>query len=215
MPRVARIVIPGLPHHITQRGNYRQKIFFRSEDYRLYLSLLAEYARHYGVAILGYCLMPNHVHLILVPRDAEALGRLFRRLHWDYARAIHVRLRRKGHLFQARYQSVPMDEEHFWAAMVYVEQSSHRSPISARAHLRNQSEGLPDLVRWWRRYASESWKSALELGLSDAAMVHGNREATALGLPLGSEEWLRRIEEDLRIEARRKKAGRKVSRAGG
>ena len=98
MPRVARMVIPGLPHHITQRSNYRQKIFFRSEDYRLYLNLLAEYARHYGVAILGYCLMPNHVHLILVPRDAEALGRLFRRLHGDYARAIHVRLRRRGHL---------------------------------------------------------------------------------------------------------------------
>jgi putative transposase len=126
MPRVARIVIPSLPHHITQRGSYRQKIFFRSEDYRLYLSLLAEYAR------LGYCLMPNHVHLILVPRDAEALGRLFHRLHGDYARAIHVRLRRKGHLFQARYQSVPMDEEHFWAAMVNVEENPQRARLARR-----------------------------------------------------------------------------------
>ncbi|MBX9602619.1 MAG: transposase [Bryobacteraceae bacterium] len=80
MPRVARIVIPGLPHHITQRGNYRQKIFFRSEDYRLYLNLLADYARQ-----LRYCLMPNHVHLILVPRNEVALGRLFRWLHGDYA----------------------------------------------------------------------------------------------------------------------------------
>ena len=190
MPRVARIVIPGLPHHITQRGNYRQKIFFRSEDYRLYLSLLAEYARHYGVAILGYCLMPNHVHLILVPRDAEALGRLFRRLH--------VRLRRKGHLFQARFQSVPMDEEHFSAAMVYVEQTPQRSRL---AHRRTCGRNRRAFWTWCSGSSGtrrESWKSALELGLADAAMLQRIREATALGLPLGSEEWLRRIEEDFR-----------------
>ncbi|MBX9602968.1 MAG: transposase [Bryobacteraceae bacterium] len=186
MPRVARIVIPGLPHHITQRGNYRQKIFFRSEDYRLYLNLLAEYARHYGVAILGYCLMPNHVHLILVPRNEQALGRLFRRLHGDYARAIHVRLRRKGHLFQARFQSVPMDEEHFRAAMVYVEQNPQRARLGTGA-LAERPSG-PGAVA--------ATVHARELGLADAAMLQRIREATALGLPLGREEWLQRIEED-------------------
>ncbi len=78
---------------------------------------------------------------------------------------------------------------------------------SARAHLRGQSEGPLDLVRWRQRYTPESWKSALELGLADAAMLQRIREATALGLPLGSEEWLRRVEEDFRIEARRRGRG--------
>lgn len=74
MPRVARIVIPGLPHHITQRSNVRQEIFFRSEDYRLCLNLLAGYTRHYGVAIPGHCFIAHHVDAIPVPSDAEAWG---------------------------------------------------------------------------------------------------------------------------------------------
>ncbi len=129
MPRPPRLVLPGLPHHITQRGNYRQKTFFRSEDYQLYLDLLQDYSRHHGVAILGYCLMPNHVHLVAVPHRADSLARTFRRVHAEYARAQHTRLRRVGHLWQARYYSAPMDEEHFWAALVYVEQNPLRAGI--------------------------------------------------------------------------------------
>jgi putative transposase len=75
MPRRPRLVLPGIPHHITQRGNYRQKTYFRAEDYRLYLELLKDYSRHHGVAILGYCLMPNHVHLVAVPQRPDSFAR--------------------------------------------------------------------------------------------------------------------------------------------
>ena len=133
MPRTARIVLSGVPHHITQRGNYLQKTFFRAEDYRLYLDLLGEFSRHCGVSILAYCLMPNHVHLVATPHEPKALGRLLQRVHSDYARALrealHLRLRRTGHLWQARYHSVPLDVEHFWASMVYLEQNPLRAGL--------------------------------------------------------------------------------------
>ena len=98
MPRPPRVVIPGLPHHVTQRGNYRQRVFFRDEDRRLYLHLLRDYSRHYGLSILAWCLMPNHVHLIAVPHRTAALARTLQRLHSEYARALHCRLRRTSRL---------------------------------------------------------------------------------------------------------------------
>lgn len=97
MPRPPRLVLPGIPHHITQRGNYRQTTYFRAEDDRLYLQLLKDDSRHHGVAILGYCLMPNHVHLIAVPQQKDSFACAFRRVHAEYARAIHMHLRRVGY----------------------------------------------------------------------------------------------------------------------
>ena len=75
MARLARVVVPGMPHHITQRGNRRQQTFFGDEDYEIYLELMAEWCRECGVAIWAYCLMPNHVHLIAVPKTADGKRR--------------------------------------------------------------------------------------------------------------------------------------------
>jgi len=73
MPRIARVVAPGLPHHVTQRGNRRQQTFFCKSDYKLYMHLMAEWCAKYNVEIWAYCLMPNHTHLIAVPKDATGL----------------------------------------------------------------------------------------------------------------------------------------------
>jgi putative transposase len=223
MPRCARIVIPGLPHHITQRGNYRQKIFHRAEDYRLYLQLLTEFARHTGVGVHAYALMPNHVHVVAVPRDRQGLSKLFQRVHGEYARAIHLRLRRTGHLFQARYHSVALDPEHYWASMVYVERNPVEAGLvtraeewrwsSARAHLSGVDEGLLDVVEFRERYTGERWKSRLELGLRDAALVERLREGTRAGRPMGSAEFLDRLENDFRVAARAGRRGRPTSHA--
>jgi putative transposase len=158
MPRRPRVVIPGFAHHVTQRGNYKQKVFYREQDRKLYLEMLKEYSRHYGVAVQAYCLMDNHVHLILTPHDATGMSRLLQRLHSEYARALHVRLRRVGHLWQARYGSTVMDEKHLWAAMVYVEQNRLRAGLvstagdwrwcSAQAHLTGNDQGWMDFVDW-------------------------------------------------------------------
>jgi REP element-mobilizing transposase RayT len=100
--RLARIVAPGLPHHVTQRGNRRQPTFFGEDDYRLYRSLLAEHATAAGVAVWAWCLMPNHVHLILVPQSATALTDCLRETHRRYTRHINQRERWRGYLWQGR-----------------------------------------------------------------------------------------------------------------
>ena len=98
MPRIARIVAPGLPHHVTQRGNRRCDVFFQPADREKYLAMLADYAARYGLAVQAYCLMTNHVHLILVPAAAESLGRTLRDTHQAYASHINRRSGETGHL---------------------------------------------------------------------------------------------------------------------
>jgi REP element-mobilizing transposase RayT len=120
MARLARIVIPGIPYHVTQRGNRRQQTFFEDGDYALYRDLLAEAARRAGAGIWAYCLMPNHVHLIVVPSDADGLRRTFADAHRRYTGFINARQRWTGHLWQGRYGAVAMDETHLAAAARYV-----------------------------------------------------------------------------------------------
>ena len=128
MPRLARAVAPGLPHHVTQRGNRRQKAFFSTDDYLLYLALMSEWCDRYGVDIWAYCLMPNHVHLIAVPPDEKALRWAIGEANRHYARAINQRQGWRGYLWQGRFASVPMDEGHTLAAARYVE----LNPVRAR-----------------------------------------------------------------------------------
>ncbi|MBE7541929.1 MAG: transposase [Solibacteraceae bacterium] len=165
------------------------------------LQLLKDDSRHHGVAILGYCLMPNHVHLIAVPQQKDSFARTFRRVHAEYARAVHMRLRRVGHLWQARYGSAPMDEKHFWAVMLYVEQNPVRARLtehaeqwkwsSAQARVKGADAGLLDLVPWRARHTPESWKLYLDKGLRDAAFIERIRDATQRGQPLGDEAFVK------------------------
>jgi putative transposase len=111
MARLARIVIPGLPHHVTQRGNRREAIFFADGDHEIYLDLLAEQTLKAEVEVWAYCLMPNHVHLILKPaRAADDLGRAVGETHRRYTNFINARGRWTGHLFQSRFASVVLDD---------------------------------------------------------------------------------------------------------
>ena len=120
MARLARVVLPGLPHHVTQRGNRRQPVFFIDDDYRLYLHLITAAAARAGAAIWAYCLMPNHVHLIVVPRDADGLRATFAEAHRRYTGAINARFHWTGHLFQGRFGAVAMDPVHLRAAARYL-----------------------------------------------------------------------------------------------
>ena len=120
MPRLARAVIPGLPHHVVQRGNRRQQTFFKADDYDLYRRLVAEWARAAGVEVWAYCLMPNHVHLILTPATVEGLRQALGEAHRRYTRHVNARQGWTGHLWQGRFASAPMDEAHLMAAFHYV-----------------------------------------------------------------------------------------------
>jgi len=110
MPRIARIVVPGLPHHVTQRGNRRMQTFFCDEDYQEYLALLAHWCGRHGNRIWAYCLMPNHVHLIVVPETADGLRGGVGEAHRRYSRRINFREGWRGHLWQGRFASFVMDQ---------------------------------------------------------------------------------------------------------
>lgn len=138
MPRTARLVVPGLPHHVTQRGNRRQNVFFRDGDYELYIDLMAEWCARAGVEIWAYCLMTNHVHLIAVPESQAALARAVSEAHRRYTQELNRRECWTGHLWQGRFASFAMDESHTLQAARYVEMN----PVAARMAAR------PEDYRW-------------------------------------------------------------------
>jgi putative transposase len=105
-----------MPRHVTQRGNPRQETFFGEEDYQHHLELMAQFCRAEQVAIWAYCLMPNHVHLIAVPQSAESLRRAIGEAHRRYTRWINFREGWRGHLWQGRFASFVMDEDHLLTA---------------------------------------------------------------------------------------------------
>ncbi len=98
MARSARVVIPGLPHHITQRGNRRQQTFFNDEDYAAYLELMAQWCRDEGVEIWSCCLMPNHIRLIAVPSSEKGLRWAIGEAHRLDTRRINFREKWRGYL---------------------------------------------------------------------------------------------------------------------
>ncbi len=121
MARLARVVLPGYPHHITQRGNRRQDVFFSDSDYEHYLELLVEWCAYEGIEIWAYCLMTNHVHLIVKPKKKSNLGKAIGEVHRRYTRMINFRENWKGYLWQGRFASYPMDNNWLLKAAAYVE----------------------------------------------------------------------------------------------
>ena len=128
MARLARVVVPGVPHHVTQRGNRRERIFFEDDDFRLYRGLIAAAAKRARARVWAYCFMPNHVHLIVTPVDRDGQRATFAEAHRRYTGAINARFRWTGHLFQGRFGAVTMAEDHLIAAARSVRRSG--SPAS-------------------------------------------------------------------------------------
>ncbi len=129
MPRLARVVAPGLPHHVTQRGNRRQRTFFCGEDYESYLQLMAQFCEAEKVEVWAYCLMPNHVHLIAVPDSAEGLRRAIGEAHRRYTRMVNFREGWRGHLWQGRFASFVLHEAYLLTAARYVELNPVRAGL--------------------------------------------------------------------------------------
>ena len=129
MARLARVVAPGLPHHVTQRGNRRQQTFFCDEDYQCYVDLMAQFCKAEQVEIWAYCLMPNHVHLIAVPQSGDGLGRAIGEAHRRYTRMVNFREGWRGHLWQGRFSSFVLDERYLLTAARYVELNPVRAGL--------------------------------------------------------------------------------------
>lgn len=220
MPRYRRIVVLDVPHHVTQRGNNRRDVFFTDGDREVYLSLLAANCDRFGVAIMGFCLMSNHVHVVAVPKRTESLAKAFGRTHNDYARWLHIRRGESGHLWQNRFFSCPMDDAYCWATLAYIERNPVRAGLvasaqdsawsSAAAHL-GCGEPPPWLAleRWSMAWDAERWGVALKHGLYEADLYGRVREATQCGRPLGSEQFLAECEMQFDVPLRKRKPGPK------
>lgn len=215
MARVARIVVPGIPHHVTQRGNRRQPVFFSDSDRIEYLRLMAEWCRLCGVEIWAYCLMPNHVHLVAVPEGEESLARGIGEAHRRHTRRVNFSRGWKGYLWQGRFASFPMDEPYLLAAVRYVElnpvrarlvrRASEYSWSSVRAHLEGKDDGLVRVRPVLDRVSD--WRGLLATG--DEQGFEEFRKHQRTGRPLGDADFAERISRLLGRNVSRKKPGPK------
>lgn len=197
MPRIARLVVPDIPHHVTQRGNRRQRVFSGAADGRLYLRLLRESCAKAGTRVWAWCLMPNHVHLILVPAHEDGLRAALAEPHRRYAATVNRRSGWKGHLWQERFGSFPMDEAWLIACARYVELNPVRAGLvrrpqdwrwsSAGGHLGLGRDDLGESGALLERIPD--WRALLEGGLDERSLaaIRG-RERT--GYALGSAAFL-------------------------
>ena len=218
MARLARVVLPGVPYHVTQRGNRRQQTFFEDGDFALYRDMLAAAARRAGTEIWAYCLMPNQVHLIAVPSDQDGLRRTFADAHRRYTGFINARQRWTGHLWQGRYGAVAMDEAHLHHAARYValnpvrarlcDRAEHWQWSSVRAHLSGKDDGLATVAPLLERIGD----FATFLGTAeDQQATRALRVAETTGRPVGSSQWIEELERRSGRRLAPRKAGRKPS----
>lgn len=202
MARLARLVIPDLPHHVTQRGNGRARTFFRESDYQLYLELFADAAARAHTEVWAYCLMPNHIHAIVVPSDPDGLRRTFGDLHRRYTSYVNARARRTGHLWQGRFGSVAMDEPHLYRCLRYVSLNPVRARLveqpedwrwsSVRAHLAGKDDRLVRVAPALERI--DDFAAFLAEPFDQAESYAALRRAETIGRPIGSDAWLKALE---------------------
>ena len=219
MARMARVVIPQIPHHVTQRGNRRQTVFFCDKDYETYIQLVSQFCASRNLDVWAYCLMPNHVHLVVLPHDEAALAQAIGEAHRRYTRYVNFRENWRGYLWQGRFASFPMDETYLHAAVRYVELNPVKAGLvnapeqwrwsSARAHLQGRDDGLvcvaPMLHRVgdWSSYLSKRTDPADE----DLIRLHGRT-----GRPLGAESFVEQMEKYCGRSLRPLKPGPKSKR---
>jgi putative transposase len=219
MARLARVVVPGVAHHVPQRGNRRRETFFNEGDDAAYLALLGEWCGRCGVEVWAYCLMPNHVHLIVVPDSEDGLRRALGEAHRRYTRRINFREGWRGHLWQGRFASFAMDGRYLLRAVRYVELNPVRAKLcrvpwrwrwsSAPAHVAGRDDGLVRVAPLLKRV--KDWREFL-MEAVEAEDIERLRRHERTGRPLGSAAFLDRVEATLEWIVRPAKPGRKPKR---
>lgn len=222
MARLARLVVPDLPHHVTQRGNRKQDVFFDVHDYRAYRALVAAACERTQVRCLAWCLMPNHLHLILTPPSPDGLRGALGEAHRRYSRRVNEAHGWTGFLFQGRFASYVMDPAHLMVAVRYVELNPVRAGLaaraqdwpwsSARAHIDGRSDGLTDLAEL--AGIVSDWPAMLEEGLEagDGSAESAIEYHSRTGRPWGDEAFLARLEAATGRSLSPRRVGRKPRR---
>jgi len=224
MPRIARVVVPNIPYHITQRGNFKQDVFYDDKDRGKYLSLVKENIIKLNIELLAYCLMSNHVHFVLVPQQSDSLGVMFNQVSMRYAQYINRKLNRRGHLWQDRYFSCPLDKDHLYEVFKYVENNPVKAGIvgtaeeypwsSARAHIFNnlpEDSFLTDYSKYLKNI--DNWNDYLK-ETSNETILSNLKKCTSSGKPAGSEEFVKELEFKVGRILRSKPMGRPWPKKG-
>lgn len=217
MARIARVVAPEYPHHIIQRGNRRQKVFFFQEDYELYLRLLKFYSQKFHLKVVSYCLMPNHVHLIAIPQEKQSLAQAIGETHRNYTTIINKREKWTGYLWQGRFLSHVLDETYLIAAARYILLNPVRASLAREAidykwssikiHLANKKSSLiedsllQEIITDWHDFLSKGEDEDVDLQI---------RKHARTGRPLGGERFVKEIEKMLNVRLVKQKPGKKT-----
>lgn len=216
MPRLARVTIPNMPVHVTQRGNYRQNIFEEDCDKEFYLKSFFHYRKENKVKLYAWCLMDNHVHFILEPVDKDGLAKLFKSLNTRYSMYFNRKLKRKGRLFDDRFFSCLLDEIHFYEAIRYVELNPYKAKMendfgsyywnSSQEHLKIRNQFyLNKLPKYFR---VENWRKYLKECVHQNEITGKIESYTMSGFPLGDNLFIEKVSKKLGRDLKKKKKGR-------
>ena len=217
MPRIARAVAVGLPHHLTQRGNDRGRVFFDDDDRRFYLWTLLKYRRQYGVGIRAWCLMDNHIHVPAVPENPDSLARCFGATNLVYTQYANKKRGRTGRLWQNRFFSCVVDRDSYLLPVLrYIERNPVRTGLvkrawdydwsSARHNVRGEPDQLIDETEGMRNLLGDSYKAYIQRDSDEETRLI--RWETACGRPLGDTGFVARLESRLGRTLARRRAGR-------
>ena len=215
--------MPEIPYHVTQRGNRREDVFFSDDDRRAYLDLLRKYSQQHGMDVLAYCLMTNHVHLVVLPHTAESLAGTLKPVHLRYAQHVNWTHGLSGCLWQGRFFSCGLDETHMHSAVRYVERNPLRAGMveraedypwsSAAVHCGLRCEPwLADIPALSEQV--DDWSAWLR-GEDEDAAIAALRRHTSTGRPLGNATFLNLLETLLGRTVRPRKPGRPKKPAKG
>ena len=218
MPRLARIIVEGYPHHITQRGNNKQNTFLEDADYQAYLEFLENYRKKYNLGILSYCPMPNHIHISVLPTTTNSLAKTLRACHMRYSQYFNRKYERIGHLWQSRFYSCPMEEIHLYSTLKYIENNPVRAKLvkkaedwkwsSARSHL-GIEKGIISLLNIHEFLDIVNWKEYLHFDNKNTGEeIELLKKHTYSGKPMGKEKFIENLTKNFGDKARWLPVGR-------
>ncbi len=221
MPRIARIIAPGYPHHITQRGNNKMTVFFDDEDRQTYLSILANYVKKYSIQIWAYCLMDNHIHLLVVPETETALARGIGLTNQVYTQYLNRKLSQSGRIWQNRFFSCIVENtEYLWTVARYIESNPLEAGLtlqaqtyrwsSANAHLEGAHDCLLHEPSWLEPTEQNAYGVFCRAENKD--QENAIRKATRTGRPFGSEQFVDRLELQFDRSLKAKRVGRPIAK---
>lgn len=220
MPRKARVVLPGIAHHVVQRGNYQQNVFEHDRDFKTYSYLVKQYALDHHLKIHAYCLMSNHVHFIITPPEKPSLGELFRSVHVRYSQYKNLQWGKLGQLWQGRYFSCVLGTTHLLRAIRYVEMNPVRAKLvkdpwdyiwsSARQHFNLEKFPIieTDIHHDCLQLGFDDRNWDQYLTAADPEMTQLMRTHTKKGLAVGDERFINHLELKFGVVLRKMKPGR-------